>query len=124
MIRSYSIVTIIFSFLVLQPIEAGCGSCAADKKAVKGAFIKDIPRSGIVNGKALASCGMCNFETGDRSCNLAVMIGSDVIKVANVGIDEKMDSHSKDGFCNVVRVVNVKGKVKNNKLYADGFTIQ
>tara|TARA_Y100001970_G_C13877768_1_gene672290 strand:+ start:42 stop:416 length:375 start_codon:yes stop_codon:yes gene_type:complete len=124
MIRTYALVMVIFSILAFQPIEAGCGSCAADKRAVKGAFIKDIPRSGVVNGKALASCGMCNFETGERSCNLAVMIGSDVIKVANVGIDEHMDSHSKDGFCNVVRVVSVKGKVKNNKLYADAFTVQ
>ena len=124
MIRTYALVMVIFSILAFQPIEAGCGSCAADKRAVKGAFIKDIPRSGVVNGKALASCGMCNFDTGERSCNLAVMIGSDVVKVANVGIDEHMDSHSKDGFCNVVRVVKVKGKVKNNKLYADAFTVQ
>ncbi len=41
-----------------------------------------------------------------------------------VNIDEYSDSHAKDGFCNVVRVVNVKGKIKNNKLYADSFSVK
>nr|MCS5623892.1 DUF6370 family protein [Candidatus Neomarinimicrobiota bacterium] len=73
---------------------------------------------------ALASCGMCNFDTDDKSCGLAVKIGHHIFSVENVNIDEYSDSHAKDGFCNVVRVVNVKGKIKNNKLYADSFSVK
>ena len=51
-------------------------------------------------------------------------IGHDIYKVKNVDMDAQVDSHAKDGFCNVVRVVNVKGKIKNDKLYADSFSIQ
>ena len=66
---------------------------------------------------------MCNFDTGERNCGLSVKIGKDVIKVVNVDIDAHIDSHAKDGFCNVVRIVKVKGKVKNNKLYTDSFSV-
>ena len=83
-----------------------------------------IPSNGKINGKAFASCGMCNFETGDRSCGVSLKIGKDVVKVVNVDIDAHVDSHAKDGFCNVVRIVDVKGKVKNKKLYADSFSVQ
>ena len=124
MIRKYSILLSVLTFLLHHPVEAGCGSCAADKRAVKGAFIKNIASNGIVNGKALASCGMCNFDTSDRNCSLALKIGHDIYKVKNVDMDAQVDSHAKDGFCNVVRVVNVKGKIKNDKLYADSFSIQ
>ena len=67
---------------------------------------------------------LSNFDTNDRYCGLSVKIGKDIFKVANVDIDAQIDSHAKDGFCNVVRIVNVKGKVKKNKLYADSFSLQ
>jgi hypothetical protein len=67
---------------------------------------------------------MCNFDSKDKSCGVSLKIGKDVVKVANIDIDAHVDSHAKDGFCNVVRIVNVKGKVKNNKLYADSFSVQ
>jgi hypothetical protein len=117
---TYIILFILFFF---NQLDAGCGSCAADRNKTKKAFVENIPSSGKIDGKAFASCGMCNFDTGERNCGLSVKIGKDVIKVVNVNIDAHIDSHAKDGFCNVVRIVNIKGIVKNNKLYADSFSV-
>jgi hypothetical protein len=112
------------SIFAFNQLSAGCGSCAADKNKTSKAFIEAIPSNGKINGKAFASCGMCNFDSKDKSCGVSLKIGKDVVKVANIDIDAHVDSHAKDGFCNVVRIVNVKGKVKNNKLYADSFSVQ
>ena len=90
---------------------------------LKRPSLKNIPSNGKIDGKTFASCGMCNFDTGERNCGLSVKIGKDVIKVVNVDIDAHLDSHAMDGFCNVVRIVKVKGKVKNKKLYADSFSV-
>jgi hypothetical protein len=117
---TYIILFILFFF---NQLDAVCGSCAADRNKTKKAFVENIPSSGKIDGKAFASCGMCNFDTGERNCGLSVKIGRDVIKVVNVDIDAHIDSHAKDGFCNVVRIVNIKGIVKNNKLYADSFSV-
>ena len=114
----------LFSIFVFTQLSAGCGYRAADKRNTSKAIIEMIPSSGKIKGKTFASCGMCNFESGDRSCGVSLKIGKDVVKVVNVDIDAQIDSHAKDGFCNVVRIVNVEGKVKNNKFYADSFLIQ
>ena len=113
----------LFALFSLNQLDAGCGSCAADRNKTKKAFVESVPSSGKIDGKAFASCGMCNFDTGERNCGLSVKIGKDVIKVVNVDIDAHVDSHAKDGFCNVVRIVKVKGKVKNKKLYSDSFSV-
>jgi hypothetical protein len=124
MYKKYLIALIVSSLFMGQLVHATCGSCTVDKKSVKSAFIEEVPENGKINGKALASCGMCNFDTNDKSCGLSVKIGHHIYSVENVNIDDHVDSHAKDGFCNVVRVVNVKGKVKNNKLYADKFSVK
>jgi hypothetical protein len=62
----------LFSIFAFNQLSAGCGSCAADKKKTSKAFIEMIPSSGKINGKAFASCGMCNFDTGDRSCGVSL----------------------------------------------------
>ena len=115
---------LLFTVFSFNQLNAGCGSCAADKNRTPKAFIEVVPSNGKVDGKTFASCGMCNFDTNDRTCGLSVKIGKDILKVANVDIDTHVDSHAKDGFCNVVRIANLKGKVKKNKLYADSFSLQ
>ena len=113
----------LFALFSLNQLDAGCGSCAADRNKTKKAFVESISSSGKIDGRAFASCGICNFDTGERNCGLSVKIGKDVIKVVTVDIDAHVDSHARDGFCNVVRIVKVKGKVKNKKLYADSFSV-
>ena len=115
-------IILLISFFLNQ-LDAGCGSCAAHRNKTKKAFVEAIPASGKIDGKLFASCGMCNFDTADRGCGLSVKIGRDIVKVVNIDIDDHIDSHAKDGFCNVVRIVEVKGKVKNNKLYANSFSV-
>jgi len=115
-------IILLISFFLNQ-LDAGCGSCAAHRNKTKKAFVEAIPANGKIDGKLFASCGMCNFDTADRGCGLSVKIGRDIVKVVNIDIDDHIDSHAKDGFCNVVRIVKVKGKVKNNKLYANSFSV-
>ena len=115
-------IILLISFF-LNHLDAGCGSCAAHRNKTKKAFVEAIPANGKIDGKLFASCGMCNFDTADRGCGLSVKIGRDIVKVVNIDIDDHIDSHAKDGFCNVVRIVKVKGKVKNNKLYANSFSV-
>ena len=120
--KSIAYIVLFISFF-LNYLDAGCGSCAAHRNKTKKSFVEVIPSNGNIDGKMFASCGMCNFDTDDRGCGLSVKIGKDIIKVANVDIDAHIDSHAKDGFCNVVRIVKVKGKVKNKKLYANSFSV-
>ena len=124
MIKNYFTILIVLTVSSFQSLNATCGSCAGDKKSVKSAFIEEVPANGKIKGKTLASCGMCNFDTDDKSCGLTVKIGRQTYNVENVNIDDHIDSHAKDGFCNVVRVVDIKGKIKNNKLYADKFSVK
>ena len=113
----------LFALFSLNQLDAGCGSCAADRNKTKKAFVESIPSSGKIIPALFGALISINFDTGERSCGLSVKIGRDVIKVVNVDIDAHIDSHAKDGFCNVVRIVKVKGKVKNKKLYADSFSV-
>ena len=124
MIKNYFTILIVLTVSLFQSLNATCGSCAVDKKSTKSAFIEEVPANGKIKGKTLASCGMCNFDTDDKSCGLTVKIGRQTYNVENVNIDDHIDSHAKDGFCNVVRVVDIKGKIKNNKLYADKFSVK
>ena len=57
---------------------------------------------------------MCNFLTNDNDCSLAVKIGSKVLKVRGVGIDDHGNSHASDGYCNVIKKKYVEGIVRNN----------
>ena len=90
-----------------QIIVAGCGGCRTNKrhtspKTVLG-LLEKVPANNRVEGNVLVSCGMCNFLTGDNDCALAVKIGSRVLKVDGVGIDDHGDSHASDGYCNVIK---------------------
>ena len=114
---------LLFISFFFNYLDAGCGSCAAHRNKTKKSFVEVIPPNGNIDGKMFATCGMCNFDTDDMGCGLSVKIGKDIIKVANVDIDAHIDSHAKDGFCNVVRIVKVKGKVKNKELYASSFSV-
>ena len=124
MFKKYTIILFVLTLFMSESVEATCGSCAVVKKSVNSSFIEEVPENGKISGKTFASCGMCNFDTNDKSCGLSVKIGKEIYSVENVNIDDHIDSHAKDGFCNVVRVVNIKGKVKNNKLYADSFSVK
>ena len=123
MFKRYPALIFVILLFSIDQLDAGCGSCAADKNKTKSAFIESVPANGEINGKTFASCGMCNFDTKEKDCGLSVKIGSNVYSVANIGIDDHIDSHAKDGFCKVVRIVDVKGKIKKNKLYTSSFIV-
>ena len=41
-----------------------------------------------------------------------------------MGIDDHGDSHAKEGFCNAVRMANVKGDIKKNVFKAESFVVK
>ena len=110
---------LIMCFLISSQITlAGCGGCRTNKrhtspKSVLG-LLEKVPANKRVEGNVLVSCGMCNFLTADTDCSLAVKIGSRVLKVDGVGIDDHGDSHASDGYCNVIKKKYVEGIVRKN----------
>ena len=106
----------------------GCGSCnVSNQKAItpSGNFVTNIGEKGVVNGLVLASCGMCNFGMKNkRGCSLAIQINDIAYDVKGTDIDDHGDSHAKNGFCNAIRVAQVKGKIKKNIFISDSFVIQ
>ena len=108
-------------------IYGGCGSCSVSKKNTAkplGNFIIKVNQDGIVDGLVLASCGMCNFGTKDKTCSLSIQISKKAYSVKGTHIDDHGDSHAKDGFCNAVRVAKVSGKVEKDNFIAETFILQ
>jgi len=68
---------------------------------------------------------MCNFGMKNKKrCNLAIQINNVAYDVEGTGIDDHGDSHAKEGFCNAIRVANVKGQIKKNTLVAESLVVQ
>lgn len=114
----------------MQSLFAGCGGCKpANKKvtspSISSNFIQKINKSGKIQGLALASCGMCNFGVkNNKECSLAIKINEKVYSVKGTGIDDHGNSHGKDGFCNAVRIANIKGTVKKGVFESENFVLQ
>ena len=127
MMKYFYYLFIIF-ILSIGTIHAGCGSCNVSKnKAEKpnANFVTKIKDGGMVDGLVLASCGMCNFGMKDKKrCSLAIQINDIAYDVKGTGIDDHGDSHAEEGFCNAIRVANVKGEIKKNILKAESFVVQ
>ena len=97
-----------FFLVSTQLVLAGCGGCSSNRKhtsynSAPAGLLEKIPYNNRVEGNVLVSCGMCNFMNGDNDCALAIKIGSKVLKVRGVGIDDHGDSHASDGYCNVIK---------------------
>jgi hypothetical protein len=108
-------------------IFAGCGSCQVHTKPIlkkANSLVSTIPKSGDIEGFAIASCGMCNFAyKGSKGCSLTIKIGDTVYPVEGNSIHEHGDPHSEEGMCSAIRVAYVSGKVKKDKFYSDSFTL-
>ena len=120
---------ILTSLLSINLVYAGCGSCKVSKN--KAAILGDhnlvttIAENGAVSGLVQVSCGMCNFSMkSQKECNLAIQIGEKSYLVQGTKMSEHGDPHAKDGMCNVVRIANVVGSVKDGVFFADSFDLQ
>ena len=125
---NYLIISAFTLLLSINTLEAGCGGCGPMKKvAAKNTLPEDIltsvPENKILEGKVEASCGMCNFGTKDNDCNLSIRVGQDVFLVKGSTIDDHGDSHADDGFCNAIRIADVKGKIKRGKFRSESFAL-
>jgi hypothetical protein len=117
-------------FISYNLVYAGCGSCNISKTKVPDIhtnleLVNQLSEDGLVSGFVLASCGMCNFGMDSKAgCSLAIKIGESKYQVKGTGIDDHGDSHSKDGFCNSIRVATVVGNVKDNICFVESFELE
>ena len=92
---------------------------------LKDKSLNQLSEDGLVSGFVLASCGICNFGMDSNAgCSLAIKIGESKYQVKGTGIDDHGDSHSKDGFCNSIRVATVVGNVKDNICFVESFELE
>ncbi|MCT4700108.1 DUF6370 family protein [Tenacibaculum haliotis] len=72
-----------------------------------------------------ASCGQCKFGLESQNgCDLAIKIDDKAYFVDGAHIDDFGDAHDKKiGFCNVVRKVEVTGKLENDRFKATALKI-
>ena len=70
-----------------------------------------------------AACGTCKFKLKGDDCALAVMYKDYPYFVEGTGIDDHGDAHSKNGFCNAVRMAEVQGELVGNKFVVTYFKL-
>ncbi len=72
-----------------------------------------------------ASCGQCQFGLkSQKGCDLAIKVNDKAYFIDGAHIDDFGDAHDENiGFCNVVRKVEVTGKVEDGKFKATSFKI-
>jgi len=122
------LLSLLISVFISNFVFANCGSCQVQTKPVvskkSNSLVTTIPTSGKIEGFAIASCGMCNFDYKEiRGCSLTIKIGDTVYPVEGTNIHKHGDPHSEEGMCSAIRVAYASGKVKDNKFYSDSFTL-
>jgi hypothetical protein len=70
-----------------------------------------------------AACGQCQFKMEGKSCDLAVRIKGKSYFVDGTKIDDHVDAHAKNGFCEKVRKAEVRGSVINKRFVASSFKL-
>ena len=126
--KKYILLYLLISIFVSNFVFASCGSCQVQTKPVipkkSNSLVTTIPKSGEIEGFAIASCGMCNFDYKEsKGCSLTIKIGDTVYPVEGTNIHKHGDPHSEEGMCSAIRVAYISGKIKDNKLYSDSFTL-
>lgn len=76
----------------------------------------------VKSKSAEISCGQCQFDLEGDGCSLAVKftdLNNKTYYVEGFDIDDFGDAHDENkGFCNVIRIGEVEGKVINGKFLA------
>ena len=126
--KKYILLPLLISIFVSNFAFANCGSCQVQTKPAisekSNSLVTTIPESGEIEGFAIASCGMCNFDyKGSKGCSLTIKIGDTIYPVQGTDIHKHGDPHSEEGMCSAIRVAYISGKIKDNKLYSDSFTL-
>ena len=126
--KKYILLSLLISVVVSNFVFASCGSCQVQAKPVvskkSNLLVTTISESGKIEGFAIASCGMCNFGYKEsKGCSLTIKIGDTVYPVEGTSIHKHGDPHSEEGMCSAIRVAYISGKIKDNKLYSDFFTL-
>lgn len=75
----------------------------------------DIPNPSQKIDTLEAACGLCQFGLKGDDCALAVRVNGKAYYVVGTHIDSHGDAHAKDGFCNMIRKVEVQGELAGDK---------
>ena len=81
---------LIFLFILIPNfVLAGCGSCQAKDETTivekTNSLVTVIPDSGSIEGFAITSCGMCNFDYKEkRGCSLTIKVEDIVSKIKKI----------------------------------------
>ena len=70
-----------------------------------------------------AACGECQLGLEGKSCDLAVRIDGKSYFVDGTDIDSHGDAHAKDGFCKMIRKVEVQGEIVANRFKVSYFKL-
>ena len=124
----YATMALMIILVVSSPIFAGCGSCEIQHESPKekkaSSLVTTIPKTGDIEGFVISSCGMCNFGyKKSKSCSLTIKIGDNVYPVEGTQMHNHGDPHSREGFCNAIRIAYASGKIKKNTFYSESFTL-
>ena len=124
----YAALTLMIIVFTSSPIFAGCGSCEIQHESSKekraSSLVTTIPKTGEIEGFVISSCGMCNFGyKKSKGCSLTIKIGNDIYPVEGTQMHDHGDPHSKEGFCNTIRIAYASGKIKKNIFYSESFTL-
>ena len=77
-----------------------------------------------INQVVEAACGQYQFRMTEKSgCDLAVRIEGKSYFVDGTSIHDHGDAHADDGFCEIIRQVEVKGEIIDGRFKAETFTI-
>ena len=108
-------------------IFASCGSCQVQAKPTlkkSNSLVSTIPESGNIEGFAIASCGMCNFDyKRSKGCSLTIKIEDTIYPVKGTNSEKYGCDHSGEGLCSTIRIAYVSGELKDNKVYYDYFNL-
>ena len=119
-VKMKNLLTTLLISIAIPHLYAGCGGCGTSRNhdETKKGIVETIPRNNQIKGEVFLSCGMCNFNSKDKNCTLAIKVGRNILPVVGVDIDAHGNSHAKDGYCNVIKKAYVEGRVRGNSFHA------
>ena len=114
-------------FFILLFVLTGCSTKTINNTESPGLDKPIEPQKGkdiAVHQVVEAACGQCQFGLTEKlGCDLAVRIDGKTYFVDGTNIHEHGDAHADDGFCEVIRNANVKGKIIDGRFKSESFTL-
>ena len=83
-----------------------------------------IDKTSRLTGVCEIACGQCLFEMKGSGCDLAIRWQGRAMFVDGSGIDDHGDAHGNDGLCNMIRMGDVDGEVRDGRFQCDSMELR